>query len=78
MKTNWIKRKKTKTIYVGDIPVGGDNPISVQSMTNTDTCDVVSTVKQIRKRRQPRRWGSRLVSRQVASREPQDSIFIDF
>ena len=47
MKTNWIKRKKTKTIYVGDIPVGGDNPISVQSMTNTDTCDVVSTVKQI-------------------------------
>ena len=47
MKTNWIKRKKTKTIYVGNVPVGGNNPISVQSMTNTDTCDVVSTIKQI-------------------------------
>ncbi len=47
MKTSWIKRKKTKTIYVGNVPVGGNNPISVQSMTNTDTCDVVSTIKQI-------------------------------
>ena len=47
MKTNWIKRKKTKTIYVGNVPVGGNTPISVQSMTNTDTCDVVSTIKQI-------------------------------
>jgi (E)-4-hydroxy-3-methylbut-2-enyl-diphosphate synthase len=47
MKTNWIKRKKTKTIYVGNVPVGGNNPISVQSMTNTDTCDVVSTINQI-------------------------------
>ena len=45
---NWIKRKKTKTIMVGSVPVGGDNPISIQSMTNTDTCDVVSTVKQIK------------------------------
>ena len=46
MMNNWIKRKKTKTIMVGSVPVGGDNPISIQSMTNTDTCDVVSTVKQ--------------------------------
>ena len=45
--SNWIKRKKTKTIKVGDVSVGGGNPISVQSMTNTDTCDVLSTVKQI-------------------------------
>ena len=45
--SNWIKRKKTKTIKVGDVSVGGSNPISVQSMTNTDTCDVLSTVKQI-------------------------------
>ena len=48
MMNNWIKRKKTKTIMVGSVPVGGDNPISIQSMTNTDTCDVVSTVKQIK------------------------------
>ena len=33
---------------VGNIPVGGNNPISIQSMTNTDTCDVVSTVNQIK------------------------------
>lgn len=41
-------RKKTKTIYVGRVPVGGGNPIVVQSMTKTDTADVESTVKQIR------------------------------
>jgi (E)-4-hydroxy-3-methylbut-2-enyl-diphosphate synthase len=41
-------RKKTKTIYVGSVPVGGGNPISVQSMTKTDTADIRSTVKQIR------------------------------
>ena len=46
--SNWIKRNKTKTIMVGNIPVGGNNPISIQSMTNTDTCDVVSTVNQIK------------------------------
>ena len=46
--SSWIKRKKTKTIMVGNIPVGGNNPISIQSMTNTDTCDVVSTVNQIK------------------------------
>ena len=46
--TNWIKRKKTKTIKVGHIPVGGNSPITIQSMTNTNTCDVVSTVKQIK------------------------------
>lgn len=32
---------------VGDVPVGGDAPIAVQSMTNTDTCDVEGTVEQI-------------------------------
>ena len=47
MMSNWIKRKKTKTLNVGGVMVGGSNPISVQSMTNTNTCDVVSTVKQI-------------------------------
>lgn len=46
--TNWIKRKKTKVVNVGGVPVGGDNPISIQSMTNTNTCDVVSTVNQIK------------------------------
>ena len=43
-----IKRRVSRQIYVGDVPVGGDAPISVQSMTNTDTCDVASTVAQVR------------------------------
>ena len=42
-----IKRKKTKVISVGKVKIGGDNPISVQSMTNTLTTDVKSTIKQI-------------------------------
>ena len=42
-----INRKKTKVINVGDVKVGGDNPISVQSMTNTLTTDVFATIKQI-------------------------------
>ena len=42
-----IKRKKTKVIRVGKVKVGGDNPISVQSMTNTLTTDVKATIKQI-------------------------------
>ena len=44
-----IKRRKTKEIHVGPIKVGGNNPISVQSMTNTLTTDVEATVKQINK-----------------------------
>ena len=42
-----IKRKKTKEIYVGDVKIGGTNPISVQSMTNTLTTDVKETIKQV-------------------------------
>jgi (E)-4-hydroxy-3-methylbut-2-enyl-diphosphate synthase len=42
-----INRKKTKVINVGDVKIGGDNPISVQSMTNTLTTDIQATIKQI-------------------------------
>ena len=42
------KRRVTKPVYVGDVKVGGDAPISVQSMTKTDTRDVAATVRQIR------------------------------
>lgn len=42
-----IVRRQTRQIQVGDVAVGGDAPISVQSMTNTDTCDVDATVAQI-------------------------------
>ena len=43
-----IKRKKTKAIKVGNLDIGGDNPISVQSMTNTLTKDSKSTINQIK------------------------------
>ena len=42
-----IKRKKTKVINVGNVKIGGDNPITVQSMTNTLTTDIKATIKQI-------------------------------
>ena len=43
-----VKRRKSRQIRVGSVLVGGDAPISVQSMTNTETCDVAATVAQIR------------------------------
>ena len=42
-----IKRHKTVGVKVGNIMVGGDAPVAVQSMTNTDTADVAATVRQI-------------------------------
>ncbi|WP_136635386.1 flavodoxin-dependent (E)-4-hydroxy-3-methylbut-2-enyl-diphosphate synthase [Pseudooceanicola onchidii] len=42
-----IDRRKSRRIMVGTVPVGGDAPISVQTMTNTDTSDVAATVAQI-------------------------------
>ena len=43
-----IQRRRSRQIMVGDVAVGGDAPISVQSMTNTDTSNVDATVNQIR------------------------------
>ena len=43
-----IKRRISRQINVGGVPIGGDAPIAVQSMTNTETCDVEATVAQIR------------------------------
>ena len=52
-----IKRKKTRKIKVGNIYIGGDSPISVQSMTNTLTTDHKATIKQIKQfRRSGRRY----------------------
>jgi (E)-4-hydroxy-3-methylbut-2-enyl-diphosphate synthase len=42
-----ITRRLSRKIFVGDVAVGGDAPISVQSMTNTPTCDIDATVAQI-------------------------------
>ncbi|MCZ6769356.1 MAG: flavodoxin-dependent (E)-4-hydroxy-3-methylbut-2-enyl-diphosphate synthase [Acidobacteria bacterium] len=43
-----IQRRKTVTVHVGEIPIGSDHPIVVQSMTNTDTADRDATVEQTR------------------------------
>src|ERR1019366_6289758 len=40
-------RRKAVVVDVGGVKVGGDHPIAVQSMTNTDTADVASTVNQV-------------------------------
>ncbi|MDJ0629044.1 MAG: flavodoxin-dependent (E)-4-hydroxy-3-methylbut-2-enyl-diphosphate synthase [Rhodobacter sp.] len=42
-----IYRRKSRQIFVGPVPVGGDAPIAVQTMTNTDTSDVAATVAQV-------------------------------
>ncbi len=42
-----IERRRSRRIHVGSVPVGGDAPIAVQTMTNTDTRDVAATVDQV-------------------------------
>ncbi|RZJ41698.1 MAG: 4-hydroxy-3-methylbut-2-en-1-yl diphosphate synthase, partial [Brevundimonas sp.] len=42
-----IERRKSRQIMVGNVPVGGDAPITVQSMTNTPTSDAAATIDQI-------------------------------
>ena len=47
MKYNDIRRKTT-AVRVGRVGIGGDNPLAIQSMTNTDTLNAAATVAQIR------------------------------
>ncbi|MBN1599058.1 MAG: (E)-4-hydroxy-3-methylbut-2-enyl-diphosphate synthase [Bacteroidales bacterium] len=53
METNYCKsfitysRRQTNEVYIGDIPLGGNNPVRLQSMTNTDTQDTQRSVEQI-------------------------------
>ncbi len=44
-----LLRRKTKEIFIGNIPLGGDNPIRIQSMTNTQTQNTEATLAQIRR-----------------------------
>ncbi len=46
---NIAVKKKKKEIFIGKIGIGGDNPVSIQSMTSTDTRDISATGSQIRK-----------------------------
>ena len=43
----YYRRSETRKINIGSVPMGGGSPISVQSMTNTDTRDIEATVRQI-------------------------------
>ncbi len=45
---SYVTRRVSRQIMVGNVPIGGDAPIAVQSMTNTETCDVAATVGQIK------------------------------
>lgn len=47
--SNKTKRFSTRVVYVGNVPVGGDNPVRIQSMTTSDTKDVDATVEQIKR-----------------------------
>ena len=44
-----ITRRTSRQIMVGNVPIGGGAPVAVQSMTNTETCDVAATVAQIKR-----------------------------
>lgn len=45
---DFIKRRKTREVTIGNVKIGGDNPVAIQSMCNTKTSDVEATVAQIR------------------------------
>ncbi|MCD4699022.1 MAG: flavodoxin-dependent (E)-4-hydroxy-3-methylbut-2-enyl-diphosphate synthase, partial [Phycisphaerae bacterium] len=47
MKLPEIQRRKTRSVTVGDVRIGGDSPVSIQSMTTTPTSDVAATLRQI-------------------------------
>ena len=66
-----IVRRKSRQIMVGNVPVGGDAPISVQSMTNTLTSDVEATVAQIKRIKQA---GADIVRVSVPSIEEADAF----
>jgi (E)-4-hydroxy-3-methylbut-2-enyl-diphosphate synthase len=66
-----FKRRKTRKVYVGDVPVGGDSPISVQTMTKTKTSDVEATVAQIKRCKEA---GADLVRVTVNDEDAADAI----
>lgn len=66
-----MDRKKTRVVKVGNLAIGGDNPVVVQSMTNTDTRDIDATVKQIE---QLEKAGCELVRVAVVDKEAASAI----
>lgn len=66
-----IQRRKSKQICIGNIKIGGDAPISVQSMTNTDTRDVEKTLQQIYNLKE---LGCELVRLAILNKDAADAI----
>ena len=67
-----MKRRVSRKIFVGNVPVGGDSPISVQSMTNTKTPDVNATLDQIRELEEA---GADIVRVSVPDQEAADAFY---
>jgi (E)-4-hydroxy-3-methylbut-2-enyl-diphosphate synthase len=66
-----IERRKSVTVQVGQVPIGSEHPIVIQSMTNTDTADIEATVEQSRQLFQA---GSELVRVTVNTQEAAQAI----
>jgi len=66
-----IKKKRTRPVFLGKVQVGGDAPVTVQSMTSTDTRDVKATVRQIIKLE---RAGCEIIRVAVPDREAAAAI----
>lgn len=66
-----IKRRNSKQIFIGDVKIGGDAPISVQSMCNTDTRDITATVNQIKELEDA---GCEIVRLAVLNKDAADAI----
>lgn len=66
-----IKRRVSRQIHVGKVAVGGDAPVTVQSMTNTETCDVEATLGQLQALQ---RAGADIVRVSIPSMEAADAF----
>jgi (E)-4-hydroxy-3-methylbut-2-enyl-diphosphate synthase len=65
-KLKYIERKRTKSIKVADLTIGGGSPVVVQEMTTTSTADIDKTVEQIRELEE---YGCRLIRVSVLDEE---------
>ncbi|RLC45858.1 MAG: 4-hydroxy-3-methylbut-2-en-1-yl diphosphate synthase [Candidatus Cloacimonadota bacterium] len=69
----YISRRKTRKIKLGNIEIGGDAPVSIQSMTNTDTKDAEATIKQIN---ELEKVGCEIIRIAIPNKESADKITI--
>jgi (E)-4-hydroxy-3-methylbut-2-enyl-diphosphate synthase len=68
-----IERRKSRLIHVGRVPVGGDSPITVQTMTNTLTSDASATIDQIRRAEEAGTFADFAPAGAVAERQAEET-----